>query len=325
MNMDSSNAAPAQGGGGETLPNAEVKAADAATLVTGQQQGQGGEKAATVLSQEKASTSVAAPADWPDDWRVKLAGEDKKLLTRLERMGSPADLLASYRALEQRLSSGELKSALPKDATPEQVAAWRKENGVPEKAEAYLDKLPDGLVIGEDDKTLMNSFAEAMHGQNVPPTVVHEAIKWYYGLQEQEAARQSEIDDTARGETETALRAEWGSAYQQNINLVKNLLGGAPESVRADLESARFPNGTPIFSNPDTLRWLANLSRQVNPVSTIVPAGGDIGSTVTNELADLKKMMADYGSDYWKGPKAETLQARYRQLIDWQDRQAKAS
>src|SRR5688572_23894721 len=123
-------------------PAAAEPTADAGTLV-------GGAAAAE-------NAQAIAPADWPADWRQKLAGEDKKTLERLGRMASPADLLKSYRALEQKISAGELKKGLPENATPEQVAEWRREQGLPEKPEGYLENLslPDGVVLGEADKPM---------------------------------------------------------------------------------------------------------------------------------------------------------------------------
>jgi len=90
------------------VPAAAETTADAGTLI-------GGDASAETIE-------ASAPADWPADWRQKLAGEDKKTLERLGRMASPADLFKSYRALEQKVSAGELKKGLPENATPEQVA-----------------------------------------------------------------------------------------------------------------------------------------------------------------------------------------------------------
>ena len=78
--------------------------------------------------------------DWSDDWRSKMAGGDAKEAKRLERFASPKEVFKSYRAFETRLSSGELKSAMPKDAKPENLTAWRAENGIPEdiKGEPWI-------------------------------------------------------------------------------------------------------------------------------------------------------------------------------------------
>src|SRR3546814_8159770 len=75
----------------------------------------------------------------------------------------------SQRALEQKLSSGEFKKAIGPDATPEQIAEWRKEQGIPEKPEDYDLKFDNGLVIGEADKPLVAEFLKASHATNVTP------------------------------------------------------------------------------------------------------------------------------------------------------------
>ncbi len=68
---------------------------------------------------------------------------------RLDRFDSPAAVAKSYRELEAKVSSGELKAPVKPpaaDAKPEEVAAWRKEQGLPETAQAYVEglKLPNG-------------------------------------------------------------------------------------------------------------------------------------------------------------------------------------
>ena len=117
--------------------------------------------------------AAPAPPTWPADWRDQMASalpeaERAKELERLKRFNSPNEVYKSNRELESRMSSGEFKRPLPKDATPEQLSAWRKENGIPEKAEEYFPKIKmkDGLVIGEQDKPYVNKFLESLHGTN---------------------------------------------------------------------------------------------------------------------------------------------------------------
>src|SRR3990167_10392063 len=55
---------------------------------------------------------AAPPATWPDDWRGRFAGKDADALKRLNRFQSPEGVYKSWRSLEQRLSAGEIKSAL---------------------------------------------------------------------------------------------------------------------------------------------------------------------------------------------------------------------
>src|SRR5580765_7475618 len=74
---------------------------------------------------------------WPADWRKNIAGDDEKELAQASRYASPADIWKKARALEQRLSSGELRPVLTKDAKPEEITAYRKAHGIPEAPDKY--------------------------------------------------------------------------------------------------------------------------------------------------------------------------------------------
>lgn len=276
------------------------------------------EKAGGTLLDGGDDKATTAPADWPDDWRAKLAGDDEKLSKRLDRFKSPKDILTAYRALEQKMSSGEVRSKLPDDATEEQIAAYRKENGVPEKAEGYLDALPDGLVVGEEDKALVSSFLETAHGKNVSPDVVNDMLSWYYGQQDEAAAAQTEADKKFAADAEDQLRAEWGGEYRANINSVKSFLSSAPEGLGDLLMGARLADGTPLGNHPDALRWLTSLANDINPAGFVSPgAGGSQAQSIEDEIAGIEKVMREDRKAY---DKDEKMQARLRQLYDAQEK-----
>src|SRR5437899_6272156 len=113
-------------------------------------------------------TPPAAPATpaqtWPEDWREQIYGSDPKLLARLQRYGSVKDVANALVAAQNRISSGELKSALKANATPEEAAAWRLENGIPETPDKYDLKMPSGIVFGEADKPFIDSYPKHPHG-----------------------------------------------------------------------------------------------------------------------------------------------------------------
>ena len=269
---------------------------------------------------------AAAPADWPDDWREKLAGDDTKLLATLKRFTSPKTFSESYFALKQKLSSGEYQKKLAGDATDEQKAEWRKENGIPDKAEDYDTTLGDGLVIGEHDKPLVNEFLSSMHAANAQPEAVKAALSTYYKLVEQQTAARADADALGRTEAEDALRTEWGNDYRKNVNAAFSLLDVAPAGVKDRLMNGRLADGTPIGNDPGVLKFLAGLAREVNPLGTVVPgAGANATSAIADEIAGIEKQMGDLSSDYWKGQKAEggketKMQVRYRELVTARDK-----
>ncbi len=208
---------------------------------------------------------------WPENWRTQLAGDDVKALKRLERFAAPTDIYRSYRALEQRLSTGELKSTLPKDATAEQKAAWRAESGIPETPDKYDLNLGDGLVVGENDKPMVEAFTKAAHEVDMHPTQVKRVLTWYYDFAEKQAAAQAAKDAAAVETGIETLRGEWGTEYKPNLNRITSLLDMAPAGVKDQMMGGRLADGTPFMSDPKTLEWLVSLARELNPASTVIP------------------------------------------------------
>jgi hypothetical protein len=302
-------------GGGTTTT--DTKTADTTTTSTAKT-GDTTSTTTTTADTTKTGDTTTAKATWPDDWRAQMAGGDEKVAKNLERFASPKDVTNAWRSFQQRLSSGELKSALPKDAKPEDVAKWRTENGIPEKPEGY--KMPEGLVIGDADKPLIDLFLKDMHGKHAPTEVVQTAVQSYYKIVEQQAAQIAENDVAHKTEMEDTLRAEWGGEYRGNVNAIGAMLESAPGGIKDKILSARTADGRAIMNDPDVLRWFATTARELNPVATVVPAGGDQMGAITDEIGKIEKLMGNRQSEYWKGPTADKMQARYRELITARDR-----
>lgn len=265
---------------------------------------------------------VAAPADWPEDWRDKFADGDEKELKRLGRFKSPVDIMKSYRAMETKLSSGDLKAGLAADASEDEVAAYRKDNGIPEAPDGYLESLPDGLVVGEDDKAMADSFLERVHAKNAPPEFVNEALSWYQDLKETEASQRSEADEQARVNSTDELRGEWGGQYTPTMNSIKAMLQSGPTQEDGTFDElvmqSRTADGTPFASHPDVLRWLADQSKLANPAGFITPAAGKTqAQSIQDEMAEIEKVMRTNRSAYNKDQK---MQARYLELAGAQEK-----
>lgn len=274
----------------------------------------------TIITDDKTTTAKPdqVTPDWPEDWRDKLAKGDDKVRKRLDRFQSPADVLKSWQSLEQKLSSGDVKSRLPDNATDEQIADYRKEHGIPDKAEGYLENLPNGLVIGDDDKELVGSYVERVHGKNADPAVVAETLDWYYGVQEEQIAKQAQADADAKQKFDDELRSEWGNEYRQNINSINSFLDTAPAdddgtALKDLLLGSRLSDGTPIGNHPTMLRWLARVAADANPAGFVSPGAGlsQIDS-VNDEIASIEKSMRTNRAAYNKD---EKMQARYLELL----------
>lgn len=271
-----------------------------------------------------ADASKEVVPDWAADWREKMAGGDEKELKRLSRFNSPVDVYKSARELERKMSAGEVKSKLPENATPEQLTAYRKDNGIPEKSDGYLESLPDGLVIGADDKPLISAYLEQVHGKNASPAVVAATLDWYYKTQETQIAELATADKAFRQSAEDTLRGEWGGEYRSNVNSIKAFLSEAGSSGDVPfndlLMNARLADGQLLGSHPDALRWLARLANDANPSGFVSPAaGGSQADSIETEMTAIETKMRTDRRAY---DKDEKMQARYRDLITAKERLA---
>jgi len=276
---------------------------------------------ATIASGNAPTTAPAQP-DWPSDWRQKLASDDPDAIKTLERIAAPTDLWKSYKSLREKLSSGEVKTKLPDNPTPEQIAEYRKSIGVPEKPEDYKIELPNGVVFGEADKPLVDSFKKVAHDANLDPKSVNQMLAWYTDNQQKVQAQIADKDEANRSKVEEQLRREWGPEYKtadgtngQNLNAIANLFADAPEGLFDSIVNSRDGNGGLLGDNPNVIKFFAHLGRELFPTATLIPMGADASKSTLDRKADIEKMMAEKKSDYWKGPKAEALQAEYREIL----------
>lgn len=288
---------------------------------TGMAAGGGGSSAA-------GSTGAASFGGWGEGWRTQLAGANPDELKRLERFQGPENIYESYRALEKRLSAGELRPVLHKDARPEEVTRWRQEMGIPAKAEEYKINMPAGKQPPKEDDAFLKAFLASAHEANYTQAQVDKAVTAFYAEVERNDRAVTEAEAEATRKMEDQLRSEWGGDYRLNMTMADALLDRAPAGFRDRFMNGTLADGTPIKASPEARKWLVQLEREVNPAATVVPgAGGDVGKTLAAEIADLKACMsAPKGTPEYKKYWEQGGEARYRQLLDAQSKiQARAA
>ena len=277
----------------------------------------------------------APPASkWSETWREDMAGpladdasEDEKAehgkrLALLKRFNSPAEAAKKIREQEKLIASGAHKKPLPKNATPEQIAAWRAENGIPDSPDKYDLTMPDGLVFGDDDKPVIDQLTKGLHAANASNEVVKGALKTYADIKASAAQAMEERNKEARRGLETELREEWGREFDDNRDAISSMLTNGGETLAETLFQARDANGVQIMNKPEVVRWLAQHARELGFVAgTVVPAGGNVGGGVEDQIAAIEKTMFDENGNknpaYWKSDKA---QANYTKLLEARER-----
>jgi hypothetical protein len=300
----------------EIATDSATTAATSATDTT--QTAETSQQQTTDTSQQTAETTqqtTASTNDWPEDWRAKYAGTDEKKLKKLERYGSPQAALDALFNAQAKIASGELKTPLKADATPEEKAAWRAEQGLPASPKDYDLTLPDGLIVGETDRPLVDDFLTAAHEGDMKPAEVQKVLGWYFAKQQAMVEAQADADVEFRAQANETLREEYGPGYKQEVKIALAAFDNAPDGVKDLVLGGRLADGTLLGDNPAILSWLNRMSRELNPIGTVVPGSGtNAVQAVEAEVAALRAKMGDHKSDYWKGPTAAKLQARNRDL-----------
>lgn len=259
-----------------------------------------------------AAPDAKADGPWGADWRKKLAGDDETKLKRAGRYADPAAIADSLFQLQDKIAKGELRSNLPKDATPEQITKWRAENGIPEAPEKY--DLGD-MKIADEDKPIIAEFLKTAHGANLTPAQAKANVDWYYKEVARQTEARAEADKAAVRTAEDVLREDWGTNnYRSNMAAVNNLLQTAPESVRDRFMHGRLADGTPIMGDPAMVKFLHGLSLEINPAASLdIPSGDGTMQGIDSRMAEIEKVMRTDRAAYNKD---EKMQAEYRQLIE---------
>lgn len=216
--------------------------------------------------------------DWPNDFRERFAGEDKDKLAYAARYNSVNDLLnAGYEAAKLIKKGEHKKFEKPgKDAAPEVLAEYRKNMGVPDSPDKY--SLPEGVVLGEQDKPVFDAYFKAMHENNVPDDVAKTTVDWYYKMVQEREAQEAQQATEFKSQTEEALRSEWGAEYKMNYNMVESFAVNRFGEVvgRAILDAG-----------PDAVKALAGIAREINPAATLMPNVANPTAAIDDEYKSL--------------------------------------
>lgn len=270
----------------------------------------------------------AVPQDWPDDWRNRMAGDPSeyeseddysKELKRLEeRFKSPRDIFKSYREMEKFAKSRKADVPRPgPNASAEEVEKYRMEKGIPSSAKDYKLEFEDGFTIGEDYREAVEDILEFAHENHFDNETAKTVVRRWIDVESDKIEAMAQADEEQRVSTLNALRQEWGAEFQGNINAVSSVFQNAPKELMARLLTAKDPDtGLSIGNDPDTVRWLVDLGKAINPTATLIPQGANDAASINDEINKIESMMWSQDPAERKRYRSDdALQARYRDLL----------
>ena len=175
---------------------------------------------------------------------------------------------------------------------------------------SFFEGLPSHIVVGDDDRGLVQKFADHMTDKGATPEFMHEAVAWYNALDADNVGTYDDGRD--RHEAETLMRDTWGNNYDSTVNSIIDMVDESP--VADFIFDARLPDGSLLMNNPMLLEWLGEAVNAAADDNDIPDVNDE--SEVMETKAEIEELMRDRSGPYWKGPRSAALQERYMQLVD---------
>lgn len=250
---------------------------------------------------------------WPEDWRKQFSFGDEATAKRWERFDSPAAMAKSYLALDQRIRSGEFKRSTPlaEDATPEQVTAWREENGIPTEATAY-EVVPAGEELDPASKAFVDVSQGAFLKANLTQAQAKILTDALSAHAQQGAQAEAEAHADARDACDNDLRATWGPEFRNNIETnrahMTKMFG--EELGMALLTQARLADGRRLGDIPEFSKVINQWARAEGS-DMLVAGEGRAAHTVDSRIAEIEKIMSTDMNKY-----TPAMRTEYGKLIE---------
>ncbi len=257
--------------------------------------------AASTTSETTTETSATTVASWRD-------GLDGELKEFADRYADPKSVVEA--ALKFRKDNSSMVRVPGKDATPEQVAAFRNAIGAPKTAAEYKFELPAGQEVTDSDKAIQAKIAEVFHANNVPAVAAQAISKVVNELVANIDAEKDRVALRFREQGEAALRKEWGADFDKTLPL-KNLAlkeFGTPALV--DFLNNTHINGGKLGDHHDIIRFFAMVGLKMNEGGLEEAVTVDQAQSAAEEMAQILRDNPPMSEKY----KTPAIQRRMAEL-----------
>jgi hypothetical protein len=229
------------------------------------------------------------------DWTQKLPEDFADSRASLSRYKSVPELIKAYRHAEGLVGRKGLIPPTP-ESSPEQVAEYRKQMGVPEKAEAYAEEVKPDVQVPEGiqwDDGIAQQYFELAHRNNIPTSAMKELVQLNLKQREFELKSQQTMIGEQRQNGIMELRQTWGANFERNLGLARK----AAAFYGVDQED-------PGFSSPAMVKaWVRAMNdmgegKFVGPGSSLPSGAGDFAAQAKDIQTNKDNQ---YYKRYWDG------------------------
>ena len=205
-----------------------------------------------------------------DDWRSDLPEDLRKTA---ERFASVADTVRAIENFRKRESQVRVPG---KNATEEEISAYRKAVGIPEKPDDYEFSDLSEEELTDEIKTSRQEWSKRFHQLGIPKESAKALSKMVNDDQQKYMSAQVEADKAFSKSQEDALRAEWKGDFDKNKTLANRAFKDIAERAGIklnDLTKIETKDGRFLMDRAEIVKLFSIIGREM--------AEGSLGPALT--------------------------------------------
>lgn len=231
---------------------------------------------------------VDPPSDpAPEDWRAGI--EDKKLREFADRFTSPAD--AAKVAFEFRQKLSNAVSIPGKNASEDDIKAFRQKLGVPDSVDGYNYSLPED--VSDDLKADISGLVEKLHAAGALPSTVEAAVNARVEAVQAGVEAERQRVEAALAKADAELKKEWGKDYETNTKYAQRGAKQFGDDAFVQFVEKAEVDGVPLHNHPMFLKVFAAIGRRMSEGGLHQSMSDDDKAGVQQQIDDLTKKAYD--------------------------------
>lgn len=229
---------------------------------------------------EEASTEETKEES--SNWRELI--QDEKLRKHAERFTTPDALVQANVDFRQKVSKAVV---LPgKNASDEDVSAFRKAIGVPDSEDGYdFPQAADGQELPEETIAAQKEWGKLFQDNNVSKTAARNILNAYEQFKVSEAEARLKADEEFAEETREYLKSQWKDEYDKNLVIASKAGEQIFGEMYEDVKKLETKDGKFIMDHPAIAMAFAKLGREMGE--------GVLGEALSDDQKDSLKDQVD--------------------------------
>lgn len=238
---------------------------------------------------EQSPNLVNPDGTFVQDWTQKLPDEYADSRTSLAKYRNVNELIKAYQHANSLVGR---KGLIPptEQSSPEQVAEYRKQMGVPETPQAYAETVKPKVELPEGvnwDDGIANQYFELAHKNNIPASVMQQLIQLNLKQREFEVKAYTNQIGEKKQEGLALLRRDWGANFERNVEVARR--AAAHYGIEPD---------DPGFASPKMVRAWVRAMNDMGEDKFV--SGGKMPSGSADFASKAKDIQTNKDNPYYK-------------------------